>query len=92
VTTFVAFAPNNQQSPPFSAVFTLDGTQYNAAATWNVYGQRWYLTLTDQAGNLAWNGALVGSPLDADIMLAPGLFTISTLLYREATAQFEVSP
>ncbi len=90
--TLIAFVPNNQLAPPFSTVFTLDGATYNAAVTWNVYGQRWYLTLTDQSGNVTCNGALVGSPISGNIYLAPGIFSTSTLLYREATGNFEVTP
>ena len=60
--------------------------------TWNITAQRWYLTLTDQNSVLVWNGALVGSPLNADIYLAPGIFTTSTLLYREDSGNFEVTP
>lgn len=92
MTTLVAFQPNNQLAPPFSSVFTLDGTVYNGAVTWNVYAQRWYFTLTDQAGTVIWNGPLIGSPLDSDIQLAPGIFTSSAILYREDTGNFEVSP
>jgi hypothetical protein len=90
--TPIAFAPNNQVSPPFSTIFTLDGQSYAGSVTWNVYAQRWYLTLSDQGGNVIWNGALVGSPLDANIYLAPGIFTTSTLLYRESTGNFEQNP
>lgn len=90
--TQIPFIPNNQNSPPFSTLFTLDGTSYNGSVTWNIAGQRWYLTLTDQAGTVIWNGALIGSPLDYDILLAPGIFTTSTLLYREDTGNFEVLP
>ena len=92
MTTLIAFQPNNQQAPPFSAVFTMDGIVYNGSATWNVYGQRWYFTLKDQAENVIWNGPLVGSPLTSSIELAPGIFTSSTLIYREDTGQFEQTP
>lgn len=92
MTTLIAFAPNNQDTPPFSTVMQLDGNYYNAAVTWNVYAQRWYLTLSDQSGNVIWNGALVGSPTAGNIYLAPGLFETSTLLYRSGTNNFEITP
>jgi hypothetical protein len=60
--------------------------------TWNLYAQRWYLTLTDQAGNLLWSGAMVGSPLTSAIYLAPGVFSASTILYRADTGNFETVP
>lgn len=90
--TVIPFTPNNNVAPPFQATFVLDGAQYGGAVTWNVYGQRWYLTLTDQSGNVTWAGPLIGSPLGYDIILAPGIFTTSTLIYREDTGNFEQTP
>jgi len=92
MTTLIAFTPNNNATPPFSTIFTLDGQSYNGAVMWNLAGQRWYLTLSDQSGATIWAGALVGSPLGADIYLAPNIFTASTLLFREDTGNFEQTP
>lgn len=90
--TIIPFTPNNANTPPFSTIFTLDGVAYNGAVTWNIAGQRWYLTLTDQSGSVIWSGALVGSSLTYDILLAPNIFTTSTLLYREDSGNFEQNP
>lgn len=90
--TIIAFAPNNLSSPPFSTPLTLDGTSYVGNVTWNIAGQRYYLTITDAPGNVAWSGAMIGSPLGYDILLAPGVFSSSTILYREDTGNIEVSP
>ena len=90
--TIIPFQPNNNAAPPFAATFTLDGTAYTGSVTWNVTGQRWYFTLSDQSGTVIWNGALIGSPLDFDILLAPNIFTTSTILFREDTNNFEVTP
>lgn len=92
MTTLIPFVPNNNSSPPFSTPVTLDGTSYTLAAFWNISGQRWFSSLTDQSGNNIWTGALIGSPLNFDILMAPGIFTASTLLYRADTGNFEVSP
>jgi hypothetical protein len=92
MTTLIPFQPSNVTTPPFQATVTLDSVAYSATVTWNIAGQRWYLTLTDQSGNVAWNGAMVGSPLDADIYLAPGIFLSSTILYREDTGNIETNP
>jgi hypothetical protein len=92
MTTTIPVAFNNSQSPPFQTIVTLDGTSYTAAATWNFAAQRWYLTLTDASSNLVWNGAMVGSPLNYDIPLAPGIFTISTILFREDSGNLEITP
>ncbi|HQT24968.1 MAG TPA: hypothetical protein PLK99_00015, partial [Burkholderiales bacterium] len=81
--TLIPFTPSNAVVPPFQTLMVLDGSTYHAVATWNVYAQRWYLTLTDQNGNLAWNGPIIGSPMGFDIPLAPGIFQTSTVLYRE---------
>jgi hypothetical protein len=89
--TTIAFAPNSQNAPPFQALVTLDGNSYNLVAMWNLYRGDWYISLTDQSGNLIVNQPLIGSPPDADILLAPGIFQTSTLLYRVASQQFEVS-
>jgi len=88
----IPFNINTNSNPPFSAQMTLDGVSYTASATWNIAGQRWFLTLTDQSGNALWSGGLVGSPLGYDIPLAPGIFSTSTLIYRADTGNFEVTP
>jgi len=90
--TLIPFQPSPTSSPPFQVAVTLDGASYAASVTWNLAGQRWYLSLTDANGNLAWMGAMVGSPLTSDIPLAPGIFTASTILFREDTGNIEVSP
>lgn len=92
MTTIVPFQPNNTQAPPFQTIFVLDGQSYTGTATWNVAGQRWYLSLSDQGGTNIWTGALVGSPQGRDIYLAPNIFDTSTLLYREDTGNFEQNP
>lgn len=91
MTTLVAFTPSNT-GVPFQANVTLDGNPYSLTASWNLAAQRWYATLTDTTGNLVWSGALVGSPLTSDIYLALGIFTTSTILYREDTGNFEINP
>jgi hypothetical protein len=92
MSTLIPFTPNNNSTPPFSAQVTLDSTNYTLSAFWNITGQRWYASLTDQSSNVVWTGALVGSPLTYDILLAPGIFTSSTLLYRADTGNFETNP
>jgi hypothetical protein len=59
---------------------------------WNITAQRYFFQLTDQSNNVAWFGPLIGSPLNYDIPLAPGIFTSSVILYREDTGNFEVTP
>jgi hypothetical protein len=92
MTTYVDFTPLATGNPPWQGQFTLDGSAYNAIAQWNLAGQRWYINLTDISGATVWYGPLIGSPLNYDILLAPGMFTTSTLLFREDAGQFEVTP
>lgn len=90
--TVIPFSPSATQSPPFQVTVTLDGKPYNLTAMWNFAAQRWYVSLTDASGAVAWYGAMVGSPLGYDIPLAPGIFSTSTILYRSDTENFEVTP
>ena len=92
MTTFIPFTPSSTSVPPFSVPVTLDGTSYTLNVGWNVYGQRYYASLIDQSGNTTWNGGLVGSPLGGNIYLAPNIFTVSTILYREDTGNIEINP
>jgi hypothetical protein len=92
MTTFIPFAPSPTQTPPFQVTVTLDSVSYNLTAMWNFAAQRWYASLADGSGNMTWYGALVGSPLNYDIPLAPGVFTTSTILFREDSGNFEITP
>jgi hypothetical protein len=87
--TIIAFTPTPQA--PFQFQPTLDGNSYNATVTWNVYGQRWYVNLVDGFGDLIFCLPLIGSPPDYDISLTAGYFA-STLVFRQALQQFEVTP
>lgn len=90
--TTIAFRPSTATNPPFSTVVTLDGIAYTLVAKWNLYRPGWYVSLTDSNGNLLINQPLIGSPPDSDILLAPGRFTTSTLLYRTSSGNFEIGP
>jgi hypothetical protein len=90
VTTLTDFVPS--QSAPFQFQPTLDGQVYSAVVTWNLFGRRFYLNLSSLDGTLVVCKALVGSPDGSDIDLVGGLFTTSTLVFRQSTQQFEVNP
>ena len=90
--TTIPFTPNNSASPPFQAVVTLDGSSYSISTMWNSYRSDWYIQLRDQSGNLLVNQPLIGSPPSSDIPLFPDTLTTSTILYRVATQQFEITP
>jgi hypothetical protein len=97
--TTIPFTPNPTTAPPFSAIVTLNGQPYTLATAWNMYRtgcapitEGWYMSLTDQNGNLLINQPLIGSPPNANIYLAWGLIGASTLVFRVSTNSFEVGP
>ena len=83
------------QPPPNSAFGfqpTLDGDAYTGIVWWNIWSQRWFLTLTTLTNDPVFTRAMVASPDCADINLAGGYFAVSTIVYRESTNNIEVSP
>ncbi len=90
--TVIPFVISTTAPVPFQTVITLDGNQYSLTAAWNLYGQRWYISIQDLSGNMIVTMPLIGSPLNADINLVFNLFQSSTLVFREDSNQFEVSP
>lgn len=90
--TLIPFTPIRLNLPPFQAVVTLDGTAYNLTCIWNLFRAGWYFVITDQSGTVIYTGPLVGSPTTSDIFLAPGIFSVSTILYRSDTGNFEITP
>jgi hypothetical protein len=90
--TTIPFLPNNAATPPFQAQVILDGNPYVLAARWNLYRRFWYVSLTDQSGTVVMNQPLIGSPPNSNILLFPGVFKTSTLVYRPSTGQFEQTP
>lgn len=63
--TTIPFTPS--QTAPFTFQPVLDGNTYNAAVTWNLFGQRYYLNIYDLSGNLIVSEGLAGSPDGAAI-------------------------
>lgn len=84
------FTPSTVQNFAFQP--TLDGQQYSCVVTWSLFGQRWILEVYTLAGGLVLQKPLAGSPQDYDIDLIQGYFTISTMVFREASNAFEVAP
>jgi hypothetical protein len=58
--TTYPFTPSTQANFQFGP--TLDGSQYNAIVTWNVFGQRYYLNIYTLEGALVCSIPMVGSP------------------------------
>lgn len=90
MTTYTQFSPAPDQPFQFSA--ELDGATYNVIVTQNLFGQRWYVNVYDNTGNLIISFPLIASPNTYDISLIATLGFSSTLIYRDSTNNFEVSP
>jgi hypothetical protein len=88
--TLVAFQPSPSQ--PFQFQATFDTNPYNVIVTWNLFGQRYYVNVYDTSGALVASEALTGSPPKYDINLVWSYFSASTLVYRAATGNFEITP
>lgn len=70
----------------------MNDVDYTVTTTWNVYGQRWYINIYDSDGTRLKTQPMIASPLSDDIPLAPALFgSNGTLIYREASNNFEIS-
>lgn len=81
------FAPS--PSGPFTFTPTLDGTQYTAIVTWNVFGQRYYVNIYTLQGVRICTVPMIGSPNDVNLNIVKGYFT-TELVYRADLQQFEV--
>lgn len=87
--TIVQFTPSATSAFQFQA--TLDGGSYTIIVTWNVYAQRYYVNIYDNYNSLIVTLPLIGSPSEYSISMTAGYFT-STLVYRTANQQFEITP
>jgi hypothetical protein len=64
MTTFTDFAPT--PFAPFTFQPTLDGNQYTATLTWNLFSQSYYINIFDLSGNLVVARKLIGSDVGVD--------------------------
>lgn len=90
MTTLTPFTPTLNTN--FSFQPTLDGQQYSALVAWSLFGQRWIIYVYTSQGVLVVQKPFTGSPPDYDIDLIEGYFTTSSLVYRVASNNIEVSP
>ena len=95
MSTVTPFAPTATEPFQFQATLSdsvLGTATYNCTVLWNTFGQRWYLQVADQSGNLIANVPMVASPASYPISLVAGYFSGSTLIFTEGTQTFVVSP
>jgi hypothetical protein len=90
MTTLINFNPTPFANFQFNS--TLDGVNYVAICTWNLYGKRYYINIYNNNGTLIVSRPIIGSPDNYDINLVFGYFQTSTLIYRESSNNFEISP
>lgn len=86
MTTFIDFVPPT--NTPFEFSPTLDGAQYNATVTWNLFGRRWYVNVYDLGGLLIFSVPMIGSQTGITIAngsWANGRVTITTTMPHEYT-------
>lgn len=83
------FTGREQKSMTFSPV--LDGTVYTCQLKWNIAAQRWYLLITNSAGNPVLNTAVVGSTSAGGINLISSVFSSTTMIWREKNGKIEVT-
>lgn len=80
MTTLFPFQPTLQA--PFQFQPVLDGQNYNATVTWNLFGKRFYLNLFALDGTLVTSVPMVGSPTGFAIesmSWANGTVTVETV-------------
>lgn len=76
--TVIAFTPSTVAAFSFQPV--LNSVQYNCTVTWGLFGQRYYINLTDLSGNLILARAMTssGPRLEASLTWAGSTATATT--------------
>jgi len=75
---------------PTQFSLTLDGARYYAYIRWNFAGERWYIVLTDETGDLIMNAPVIESTRDEPIDLLAGYGFTNTLIFNDTIKAFEV--
>jgi len=86
-TTVIPFEPTATANFQFQV--TLDGGAYTCICTWNLYGQRYYVSVYSPDTTLVLCVPLIGSTDSNNISLVAGYFT-SKLVFRISSQSFEV--
>ncbi len=89
--TSYTFAPTATQAFTFQP--TINGTVYACAVTWNLYGQRWYVSGSTLGGQLVFSTPLVPSVNLPNNVLGPFFpGTDASMVYYPASQQIVVGP
>ena len=65
-------------------------TNFTVTLLWNVFGQRYYVLISDQNGTLILNTPLIASPSTMPISMTAGYFSTS-IIYDEGAQQFTIT-
>jgi hypothetical protein len=80
-TTIIPFVPSQVQAPQF-IISLSDGNSYSVTVLWNLFGQRYYISVQTLGGDQVLYTALVGSPVGINVQSASwlrGTVTLTTL-------------
>jgi len=80
---------------PINFQATLGKVQYSCTVYWLYFGQRSYISIQDQYGNIVVNVALIGSSTTegvAPVNILAGYFSTSTMYYYPANQTLVISP
>lgn len=88
--TQTVFTPTAAGAFQFGA--TLDDGNYICVVTWNLWAQRWYLSIYTTTGDRIVSRALIASTATFPINLAFGYFFTSTLVFYDQQQTFEALP
>lgn len=88
--TVIPFNPSSNSN--FRFAVTMDTIKYNCVVNWNLFGQRFYISMFDINSNRVFTLPVISSPQGFDINIAGGYFQNSSLVFRSASNQFEVTP
>ena len=79
------YAVPNAVAQALQYELTLDGNSYVSTIYWNIFGQRYYISIADQYGNSIVNMPMIGSPVDTTaINMLAGYFTTTAMYYYPA--------
>ncbi|EKN6093785.1 phage baseplate plug family protein [Yersinia enterocolitica] len=88
-TEYYVFSGNERESLSFTPL--LDGVIYNCQIKWNISAQRWYLSITDNSGNQILTTAMVESTTGMVINLISGVFSSTSMIWRQPNGRIEVT-
>ncbi|HHX5192643.1 TPA: phage baseplate plug family protein [Yersinia enterocolitica] len=88
-TEYYVFSGNERESLSFTPL--LDGVIYNCQIKWNISAQRWYLNITDNSGNQILTTAMIESTTGMGINLISGIFSSTSMIWRQPNGRIEVT-